>query len=100
MGAGTLLAIEQAAEPALDLATRVALCGGVALFLLATAVIQLAVSGASRQLPRWRLAAAGLALGLIPLGAWPGPLLTIGALAAVLGAAVTAEALANSSLTS
>jgi len=93
VGAGTLLAIEHAAEPALDLATRVALCGGVALFLLATATIQLAATGARERLPRLRLMAAALALALIPFGAWPDPLITLVALGAVLATAVIAETL-------
>jgi len=92
VGAGTLLAIEHATDPALDLATRVALCGGVALFLLATAVIKIAATGAHRHSPRSRLAAAVSALALIPVGASFQPLITVVVLVAVLGTAVIGEA--------
>lgn len=92
VGAGTLLAIEHATEPALDLAPRVALCGGVALFLLATAVIQFAATGTHEHLPRSRLGAAAQALALIPLGAWLPPLITVAVLVALLVTSLIAEA--------
>jgi len=95
VGAGTLLAIGHATEPALDLPTRIALCGGVALFLVASVIIQVATTGASERLSRSRLAAAAAALALIPLGAWSPPLLTVAALVAALATAVIAEAAAN-----
>ena len=90
VGAGTALAIEEAAEPVLSTGARWAFCGGLAVSVLAMAVIQVGSVHSLRDRDVWpRVAAASAALVLAVFG--QSALLVLPLCAAVLVALVAVE---------
>lgn len=88
-GIGIEHAITEAGEGAASLATRVALCGGTALFLLAITANRLAAGIC--LLVGARAVAIGIVLALIAVGAFIPPLALVGVVLAVLAAEVLLE---------
>jgi low temperature requirement protein LtrA len=91
VGAGTHLAIEEAAHGALQDGARWAVCGGLALCLASITAIHLTTTGTGLREPAvwWRLAAAGAALALAALTTAPLVLMLL--LALVFLAVLVAE---------
>ena len=78
---GIEFAILATPEPALSLGSRVAVCGGIALYLLAVSAVQLATPRSLRRsVLVWRLVV--VALALVRTGS--GPLALVGILALAL----------------
>jgi low temperature requirement protein LtrA len=90
-GAGTAVAIQQAHRAHLAVVPRVALVGGIAVFLMAAAAVRLSLLDRWDALVAARLAVAVLAGGLVPAG-WllPPPLLAV-VLAVLMFALVSLE---------
>ena len=90
---GMEFAIVKTSEPALAAGPRVALCGGVALYLLAVGAVQRATpSSLDNSVLAARLAAAAFTLALIPAGAYLSPPVLVGLLALTLVALTIFEA--------
>ncbi len=90
---GVEFAIAEASEPALAAGPRAALCGGVALYLLAIAAIQGATpSSLDNGVLVARLAAAAFALALASVGAYLSPPALVGFLVLALVALTIFEA--------
>ncbi|MDQ3687677.1 MAG: low temperature requirement protein A [Acidobacteriota bacterium] len=81
-GIGVEHAITEAGNTAASLATRIALCGGAALFLVAITAVRLATGIC--LLVRTRLIAIGIVCALLAAGAFVPPLALTGLLLAVL----------------
>jgi low temperature requirement protein LtrA len=90
-GAGTAVAIQQAHQPHLALVPRVALAGGVAVYLAAAATVRLSLLGRWDALTVSRLAAAALAGGLVAVGALLAPPLLAVVLAVLMVGLVAFE---------
>jgi low temperature requirement protein LtrA len=94
LGAGTELAIEETSHGSLSSGARWALCGGVALYLVAISLIYTGMTRTIRTALWWpRLGAAGLAVGLVVAGEDLDPVLLVGLLSAGLVAHLVLEIL-------
>jgi uncharacterized membrane protein len=90
-GAGTAVAIQQAHQSHLALVPRVAVAGGVALYLAATATVRLSLLDRWDALTAARLAVAALAGGLAAAGSLLAPPLLVAVLAVLMVSLVAAE---------
>lgn len=91
IAAGASLAIQRASYPSLPVATRVALCGGVGLYLLSISVVALSEPRLAGWARTTRLAGAALAFGLLAVGSVLSPPLLVALLLLVLVVEVASE---------